>query len=281
MAVNNPPISLSNINLVPLEISAGQDLVQGLKNWRTWTHLGWSEIKRRYRRTVIGPFWNSISLAVFVVTLGVVGAGLWKLELEGYLPYVAAGMVVWILVTAMLTEAGGVFISGSSLIFQIRCNYSLLIYALVYRNFIVFLHNLLVFIMISLFFQPDKIITPALILLIPGVFLVLANCAWIVLLLSMICLRFRDLQQLITSLIQILMFITPIIWMPDSLPAESRTFFVEGNPFYYFIELVRAPLLGRLPEPSIYAIALLVAVSGWTLAYFTFCRFRRRIPYWI
>jgi ABC-type polysaccharide/polyol phosphate export permease len=275
-------VPMSSIaDLTPLVTSAGQDLIRGLKNWKVWTHLGWFEIKRRYRRTVIGPFWNTVSLAVFVGSLGSVGAALWNLELMGYLPYVAAGMAVWLLVTAMISEAGSVFISGSNLIYQIRCDYSVLIYALVYRNFIVFLHNLGVYLVISLFYQPHAVMTPTLALVIPGIFLVLANCAWIVLLLSMLCLRFRDLQQLVVSFIQILMFVTPILWMPDTLPAASRTFFVTGNPFYYFIDIVRAPLLGQQPAPSTYATALLVAVAGWSLAYLVFRRFRKNIPYWI
>ena len=267
--------------LTPLVTSAGQDLFRGLKNWKIWTHLGWFEIKRRYRRTIIGPFWNTVSLAVFVGSLGSVGAALWSLELIGYLPYVAAGMAVWLLITAMVTEAGGVFISGSNLIYQIRCDYSVLIYALVYRNFIVFLHNLGVYLVVSLIYQPNAVLTPTLALVIPGVLLVLVNCAWIVLLLSMLCLRFRDLQQLIVSFIQILMFVTPIIWLPDTLPTGARTFFVTGNPFYYFIDIVRAPLLGQQPEPFVYAGAILLATVGWGLAFFVFSNYRKRIPYWI
>jgi lipopolysaccharide transport system permease protein len=124
-------------------------------------------------------------------------------------------------------------------------------------------------------------ITPALAWVIPGVFLVLVNCAWIVLLLSMLCLRYRDLQQLIASLIQILMFVTPILWLPDTLPAGSRQFFVTGNPFYHFIDIIRAPLLGKQPMFSTYVATLLVAITGWSLAYLVFRRFRKRIAYWI
>ena len=269
-----------SLELTPLVTTAGRDLTRGLGNWRVWTHLGWYDIKRRYRRTVIGPFWNTVSLAVFVVSLGGVGAALWHQELSGYLPYVAAGMAVWLMFAAMITEAGGLFVSGANLIFQIRCDYSILIYALVYRNFIVFLHNLGVYLIVALIYQP-RMITPALIWAVPGVFLVLVNCAWIVLLLSMLCLRYRDLQQLIVSLIQILMFITPILWLPDTLAAEARHFVVTINPFYYFIDIVRAPLLGQQPMFSTYVTSLLVAITGWGLAYLLFRRFRKRIPYWI
>lgn len=269
-----------SLELTPLVTTASQDLIRGLGNWRVWTHLGWYDIKRRYRRTVIGPFWNTISLAIFVGSLGSVGAALWHQELSSYLPYVAAGMAVWLMVTAMITEAGSLFVSGANFIYQIRCDYSILVYALIYRNFIVFLHNLGVYLVAALIYQPHMI-TPALAWVIPGMFLVLVNCSWIVLLLSMICLRYRDLQQLISSLIQILMFITPILWLPDMLPVETRRFVVAGNPFHHFVDVVRAPLLGQQPEFSTYVAMLLVAVVGWSVAFVIFHRFRKRIAYWI
>ena len=92
------------------------------------------EVKRRYRRTVIGPFWSVISLAVFVVTIGTVGVGLWNQDPLEYLPYLTAGMLVWIMISTSLGEACGVFVANTNLFRHARFDFSLLVYALVWRN---------------------------------------------------------------------------------------------------------------------------------------------------
>ena len=151
---------------LPTVTSAADDLLDGLRQWDLWGRLGWLEIKRRYRRTMIGPFWSAISLGAFVLALGGVGAGLWSKEVKDYLPFLAAGMVVWVFMSAVITESCVLFISSTSLFRQMRFNYSVLAYALVYRNFVVFLHNMLVYIVIFLIYSPGKI-GPALVLAVP------------------------------------------------------------------------------------------------------------------
>src|SRR5262245_4555345 len=111
---------------IPLTKSAAQDLLDGLARSRLWLRLGWLEVKRRYRRTVIGPFWTSISLAIFVITLGTVGAGLWNENIRTYLPYLTSGMLVWMMVSDTLTEACTLFISASTLLRLIRFRYCIL-----------------------------------------------------------------------------------------------------------------------------------------------------------
>jgi len=60
------------------------DFVEGLTNWRMWGRLGWLDIKRRYRRTVIGPFSTTLSLGIFMFALGIVWANLWHQNLRVY-----------------------------------------------------------------------------------------------------------------------------------------------------------------------------------------------------
>jgi ABC-type polysaccharide/polyol phosphate export permease len=92
--------------------------------------------------------------------------------------------------------------------------------------------------------------------------------------------RFRDMQQLIASLVQISMFVTPIFWPPESLHGMGRRFFVDFNPLYHMIDIVRAPLIGNVPASESYIATLVVAVVGWAITYLAFSRFRRRLAYW-
>src|SRR5262245_4182478 len=157
---------------IPLTKSAAQDLLDGLVRKHLWLRLGWLEVKRRYRRTIIGPFWTSISLAIFVITLGTVGAGLWKESIRTYLPYLTSGMLVWMMVSATLTEACTLFISASTLLRNIRFDYSLLVYSLIWRNFIVFLHHLAVYVVLVLLLAPG-LINLNILLTVPGIVLLM------------------------------------------------------------------------------------------------------------
>jgi ABC-type polysaccharide/polyol phosphate export permease len=263
----------------PLTNSAADDVVIGFKQWDLWGRLGWLEIKRRYRRTVIGPFWSVISLTVVVLVIGGLGAGLLNQPVAEYVPFLAAGMVVWMLLSVMITESCVLFVSGANLIRHIRLNYSILAYALVYRNFIVFLHHLVVYLGFLLAVAPHKF-SFATLFAIPGLLLLLANGVWIALLLGMICLRFRDTQQLVNTLIQIALFVTPIFWPPDTLGGLQRVIYVDLNPLYHLISIVRMPLLGEMPGLNIIGTVLLITFVGYLGTFLFFRRFRQRIVYW-
>jgi homopolymeric O-antigen transport system permease protein len=263
----------------PLIITAEQDLVQGLANWQLWGRLGWFDVKRRYRRTMIGPFWSAISVAIYSCALGLVGAGLWHQNLHDYLPFLVAGLIVWMLVSTIINESCVLFVNTAHLSRQIRFDYSLLAYALLWRNLIVFLHHFVVYALIVLLFARN-VVGAVTLLMIPGLLLVLANGIWVVILLGLLCLRFRDLQQVIINLVSVSMFVTPIFWPPDSLVGARRALFVDLNPFFHIIDVVRAPLLGHVPALETYLWVLAMAVVGWSLMFLLFRRFRRRVAYW-
>lgn len=272
-------MNLDTRKLAPLEVSAWQDLFQGLLRWELWSRLGFLEVKRRYRRTIIGPFWSAISLGIFVSAMGAVGMSLWNQDLDTYLPYLATGMLVWLMFSTMITESCNLFIGGSHLFRQMKFDYSILAYALVWRNLIVFMHNIVIYFVIALIFV-NGLLRPLLLLSIPGLLLVLINAVWISLLLGMVCLRFRDVQQLVMSVIQIAMLVTPIFWPESSLQGKARFVFVTFNPLFHFIDIVRAPLIGHIPQLQSYFIAVVVTLVGWAVTYAFFSRFRKRIAFW-
>jgi ABC-type polysaccharide/polyol phosphate export permease len=265
----------------PHIMGAWEDLVGGLLKYHLWGRMGWLEIKRRYRRTMIGPFWTCISLLLFVIVIGSVGSGLLSKQTAQYLPFLVAGMIVWVTLQSMLLESVNVFVAGGGLIRQMNFEYSTLVYALVWRNFIVFAHNLLVYLLILLIFAPDML-GIANLLAIPGLIVLAINCVWLSLLLGMLSLRFRDLQQLVMSVVQVSMFVTPLFWPPEGLEGLRRVFFVTLNPLYHLLTIVRDPLLGgQLPPVSSCMAAALITIAGGTLTFAMFAKYRKRIAYWL
>jgi ABC-type polysaccharide/polyol phosphate export permease len=259
--------------------SALTDICRGALRHDVWGRLGWLEIKRRYQRTVLGPFWGTLSYAIFVLAYGAVGAGLWRQNMADFLPFLASGMLVWMFISSLLVESGSVFVSTANIFRQIRIDYSLLVYVLLWRNVIAFGHNLVFYLLLIVFLAPADC-DMAMLLAIPGMALLLLNGFWVVLLLGMFCLRFRDMQPFVSSIVTIFMFVTPLFWPPESLMGTDRAFLVSYNPIYHFIEIVRSPLLGEVPSIASYETVAAICVAGWLLTFFVFRRFRERIPYW-
>jgi len=278
MTMSLPPIE-TNLNLRSIAETAGDDLLRGFQKRELWGRLAWLDVKRRYRRTTIGPFWNSITLAIYVLTVGTVGAAIWHQNIYDYLPFLVSGMIVWTLVSSIINESCSLFIAGQSLFRNIQLDYSVLAYAMVWRNFLVLLHNFVVYFLVVLVLKPSLLCATAL-LAVPGLALVLVNGVWISLLLGMLCLRFRDVPQLVSSIMQIAMLITPLFWPADTLTGIKQFVFVDLNPLYHAVDVVRAPLLGRVPEAISYGAMIAMTIGGWWLTYAMFKRFRKRIAYW-
>ena len=112
-----------------------------------------------------------------------------------------------------------------------------------------------------------------------GIGLIFLNGVWVTLLLGMLCARFRDVGEIVASLMQVLFFLTPILWRPSSL--GSYEWAVLGNPAYALIELARGPLLGETPDARLWGVALGLTIVGLSGTFFVFARFRGRIAYWV
>jgi ABC-type polysaccharide/polyol phosphate export permease len=269
----------SSSGLRSLAINARADLLGGLSQRELWGRLGFREVRRRYLRTKIGPFWSTLTFLVYILAISIVGAGLWGTDIKTYLPFLVSGMVVWGFLSVLMNESCLIFTQGALLFSNARMDYSVLAYALVWKNFVLFLHNMAVWFLVVLY--NPAILDWATLLAIPGMVMVLANGVWIALLLGLICLRFRDVQQLVLSATTIGMLVTPLFWPPERLPPGlTRLFFVQLNPIYRLIDVVRTPLMGGVPTAASYAAVLGITVCGWLVTYFMFRKFRMRISYW-
>jgi lipopolysaccharide transport system permease protein len=98
-------------------------------------------------------------------------------------------------------------------------------------------------------------------------------------LLGMLSTRFRDIPPIVGNVVQVLFFLTPIFWPLDSVPKMKAV--LALNPFFAWIDVARAPLLGIAPQPTSWPILLGCTAGGCLLSFFFFVRFRERIAYWI
>ena len=253
------------------------DLAGGIRLWELWSTLGWHDIRQRYRRSIVGPFWLTLSMGVMVAGLAYLYAGMFGQNVEGYLPYVATGMIVFSLISTIATEGSSVFISSASLILQLRAPLSIYIYQMLWRNLLIFAHNISIYVIVLLFVKVD--IGWNILLAFVGLFLVLLNGVWVGVTLGGLSARFRDVPPIVGSIMQVAFFLTPIFWTPGALP--RRELFVHLNPFYYLVEVVRMPLLGKTPPLSIWLAVIGMNCVGALIALTFYSRYRSRIAYWV
>lgn len=257
--------------------TAFSDLILTFRKSDLWIYLGQIEVKQKYRRSLLGPWWITISMMIFIMAMGIVFSRLFKQDLRHYLPNFTTGFLFWTFFSTSLTEATETLKSNSGFIKQIHLPHLVYIFKHLTKHTIILLHNFAVYILICLYFQ----INPGLkiLLFIPGFFLFNANLFWITLLVAMICARFRDMVPIITSCLQIAFFVTPISWSANLLSPESKI--VLLNPLSYMFDIVKAPLLGNFPMAASWITLSTGAILGIFITISLYSRKKTLIPFWI
>ncbi|MFG1639187.1 ABC transporter permease [Amycolatopsis sp. NPDC049252] len=284
------------------------DIKAGFRARELWGHLGWQDIKQRYRRSVIGPFWITISQAVIALGLGLLYSQLFKVPVEVFLPYISTGFIIWGFISGCLSEGMETFIANEGMIKQLPAPLSVYVLRTVWRQTLLLAHNMIVYVaVVAIFFHalsnpyslgngvcvPGGICHPGLswtiLLAIPGFLLLALNAGWVALLFGIISTRFRDIPQVINSLIQLLFYGTPIVWPVDQLLAGgSRASvaswilpIIKANPLYHFMQVTRAPLLGQEFSAESWIVVGSLTIVGWALALVAMRNYRARVSYWV
>ena len=254
------------------------DITASLRGWRIVLLLGWIEIVKRYRRSALGPFWLTLSMAATIGSLSIVYSYLFGLSLEGYLPYLTVGFLMWGFVSQSITEASTVFSGNGAFLLQTRVPRFTFPLQLIFRQIAILAHNSIVLVVVSVIYPPA--FKASMLLFVPAFVLLVLFSTSLATITATLCTRFRDLPQAVASLMQITFFITPIMWRPEQL-AGTRRYIVDGNPFATFVELTRAPLLGGSVADDLWLQATVYTLIAMGVAFVVFARFRARISYWL
>ncbi|MFA6230592.1 MAG: ABC transporter permease [Rhodanobacter sp.] len=241
--------------------------------------LGWQDVRQRYRRSALGPFWLTISMGVMIGTIGLVFGEIFKTPLTEFLPFLAAGMIFWNFIASVVTEGCASFIAADGIIKQLPIPLFVHVMRMIWRNILILGHNIVIFPLVLL--AVGRPLSWLAVVSIPGFMLVVVNLTWVSLLLGVLCARYRDLPQIVANVLQVFFYLTPIMWMPASLPGHTATYLLKFNPVYYVLSVARAPLLGELPTLSDWMVSLGLAVFGWLVALLVYGRYKRRIAYWL
>ena len=256
---------------------AAWDFAQGLLNWRLWAYLGVQDIRQRYRRSSFGPLWLALGLGVTILGIGILYSQILKTAPGNFIPFIAISLLCWNFIASTINESAFLFNSGVGLILSSRVPYTSFVLRGLVRNLVVAAHCA-VPVVIAFVFYGYPLHWVGLIA-IPGLLLMLLNMYWISLCLGIICLRYRDVGQIVIYLTQLALFVTPIIWMPTQIRPGSP--YIVFNPLNHLLNLIRGPIFyGVVPEQSI-VFCLGMLVVGGALTFGVMVRFRRNLAFWI
>lgn len=254
-----------------------RDLREAASLWRLGWTLAQLDIVQRYRGSVLGPFWLTLSTGVMVGAMGVIYSTLFQIEMHDYLPFLAISQVLWGYLSVLVAESCYCFTTSENAIRSVRLPFVLYGGRLVLRNLLVLAHNLVVIVAVDLVLWnwPGPVAVYAL----PALLVWLVDSLALTMLLGTVCARFRDVPPIAASVMQMAFFITPVIWRPHLI--GDAEWMLPFNPFFALLEIVRGPLLGTVPALAVYVSALLSSLVLCAVSWMFFARVRGRIAFWI
>ena len=253
------------------------DIIAGLRRHDLWWGFAVFDIRQRFRRSMLGPLWLTISTGVMVVALSLVFSTLFQQDIAGLVPYLTTGIIFWTLISSILIEAGATFVSAEGYVRSVPMPTSVHIFRMLARNLLTWSFNIVIYVLVWAMMVHS--LSLQYLAFIPGFVVLALNLIWMAFVVSIVSTRYRDIPQVIASVVQVVFFVTPVFWSVDSLP--SRPAFVSLNPFYHLLEIVRAPLLGQLPQASSWLICCGLLVVGFPMAFLLYRRAYPRLPYWV
>ncbi|HEY2696165.1 MAG TPA: ABC transporter permease [Pseudonocardiaceae bacterium] len=283
---------------------AFDDMREGLGAWRLWTHLGWNDLRSRYRRSFLGAFWLTIATATTTAGLGILFSALFHDQLSTFLPYIGTGLIIWGFINGCLLDGPDTFAASEGVIKQVPAPMTVFVLRTVWRQLLTLAHNMIIYVvLLAVFFgQLSHSYTmtsenctdnglacqPGLgwhsLLAIPGFLILLVAMVALTMILGIFAARFRDVKPLIGALVQLLFFFLPISWPLDTFVQKvggGKAWIIQLNPLFHFVQIVRQPLIGQTVDWWSWVVALGLTVLIWALALTMLRRYRARISYWV
>ncbi len=243
--------------------------------------LAWSlakhDVVSRYRGSILGPFWITLSMGLMVLGIGFLYGNLFKISLQEFIPFVALGIVFFGVISTTVTEGCDTFVGAAGMLSQTSLPMFTFVWRTVLRNLINLGHHLVIVVAVLAYVGYWRVANVPVALL--GVLFLVLNASWLSMLAGIASARFRDIPQIVISVMQFAIFMTPVFWLPDRFGAHKG--FLNFNPFYHMLEAVRTPLLGRQVAEHTYLALAVMALIGWGITFSIFAQTRRRIVHYL
>ena len=253
------------------------EILSAFKSHSQWLYLGIQDIRLRYRRSIIGPWWVTISTGIMIALLGFLWSHIFNQTIETYLPFFTLGFILWNWISAQLNDAASGFNQFQGTIKQIKLPFPIFTLRLAVRQMLILFHNAIIILLVLLII--GKGISWVSLLAIPNLFLIQSIVTLLSITIMIFCSRYQDMAQVVNVFTQIIFYFTPILWQVEAI--RNKPYLAEWNPFYHWIEMIRAPLLGSFPSDSDIIWSLSSFLLLLILSIYYLGRYRSRIALWL
>jgi len=256
-----------------------RDVVRSLRLWHIWIRLGLQDVRLKFRRSAVGVGWIFVNLAVLVSSIGFIYANLLGQDAREFIPYLTIGMILWGYLTSSIVDGGNAFVNSEGYIKQI----SLPIYVYIFRFFVSISATTLItmcaFAIVAVIYRVP--VGPGTLLVIPGLLMVMITSLLLITIFAHLNARFRDVAHMAAVGMQVLFYVTPVIFPAHLLRQRpSLSLVIDLNPMYHLLEVIRRPLLSAGPaEGPSYLAASMVIVVLVIVAAAVIAVFQRRIVF--
>lgn len=248
-------------------------------NYQRWSYPAFISLRTRFIRTTLGPFWETVSTAIFISFAGVLWAKIFNQDVRSFVPHLFTGMIVWKFYSGIINSGCSAYVENAAMIKSIKHDFLIHNFKNVTKDFLLFLCNLPLCIIV-IFILGERINL--------NIFFFFINLPIIAItsvclsyLLSLLCLRFRDFTYLISSLMQLIFFFTPIFFKPEQLGPKGIMYVVNPNFIYHYVEILRQPLLGNIPTFLNYFVTIFFTFFLLILSVLVYKKYNSRVAYWI
>lgn len=253
------------------------DLLRMMRMPQLVFYMAWSDVRARYKRSVLGPLWITLGTAISIFAFGFIWSELLHMNRATFVPILTSGLILWQFMSACITEASSVFSRQASIIRNLDLPLSLHPAQLILRHCINLAHNVPLFIVVMLIMGlPFNL---SMLMVLPAFLLVVANLFWMSALIGILGARFRDFEYMINMIMPLMMFLSPVMFRPNALPFSGK--YIWANPFASMIEMIRHPLLGEAIPDFLIWINLAMLIVGGTLTLMFFSSKFKRIAFWV
>lgn len=246
---------------------------------KKWLVIGYLDVVQAYKRSFLGPLWITLSIAIQALSVTYIYTQVFNnVGNTDYYGFVVCGLISWAWISALLTEMGNVFISYGNFLKTANIESIQFVWAMAWKHTIIFFHNsglLLLF----FFFGAIEINTKSLFIFITFPILFLSSIPFIGVI-GLLFTRYRDISRLVSSLITLLILITPVFWQIEQLNG-TRQYLYQFNPLYYLVESLRSPLMGKSISEITWWFLLYFFIFNWTLLAPIFIYKSRKLIFWL
>lgn len=287
--MSKTPLTGHRVTVVPVESSLRQqisasrdDFARAWRDRQPWLIAAVVAIGNKYRRTVLGPWWATLTTLMFVFGLAILRIGLEGGNLRDAIPYVGLGFIGFSLISGGVLAGASVFVSAGQQLATSRQPYSAYVLRANTQQVLDFFHDAVVIvILVVLFAIPITLLWGWSLV---ALLLIVASSVGVGLWLGPLAARYRDVGPFVSALMRLMFFLTPIFWSVDEVEATGQAWLAWFNPLTYQLLAFRDPILGQVHPGAPVApmlMAAILAIVNLLLGVVVFTRYRARIPYWV